>query len=233
MLCIRNFDQRVLISDAVGVKQCMLLVRSCRYGLYAAAGVVWLVISTSLLLLLVHEKMKGSRSISADYTISELNIRSALSEKAFLSASGTVLRSHVIMISLSMRGRDLGIIGGGVGFFFLRDTMVNGLSLRSAAAVMHAAQVSSSVVGLYRRGAAAVPACWVGGPAGDLPLSGLLPVGLLGARVVFCCWCIQWSLAVMEATCFSSSWIRFVLVACEESMAFSMCSTCRDSCRIS
>jgi hypothetical protein len=67
----------------------------------------------------------------------------------------------------------------------------------------------------------------------DLPLSGLLLVGLLGAGVVFCCWCIQWSLAVMEATCFSSSQIQFVLVACEESIAFSICSTCRDSCRIS
>jgi hypothetical protein len=66
----------------------------------------------------------------------------------------------------------------------------------------------------------------------DLPLSGLLPVGLLGAGVVFCCWHIWWSSAVMEATCFSSSQIQFVLVACEESMAFSMHSTCRESCRI-
>jgi hypothetical protein len=158
MLCTRNFEQWVLISDAVGVKRCMLLVRSCRYGLYAAAGVVWLVVSTSLLLLLVRANMKGSRSISADRVISELNIRSALSEKAFLSASGTVLRSHVIMISLSMRGRDLGIIRGGAGFFFLRDTVVNGLSLHSAAAVMRAAQVRSSVVGLCGHGAAGVPA---------------------------------------------------------------------------
>jgi hypothetical protein len=67
----------------------------------------------------------------------------------------------------------------------------------------------------------------------DLPLSGLLPVGLLGAGVVFCYWCIRWSLLVMDATCFSSSWIGFVLVACEESMAFSMRLTCRESCRIS
>jgi hypothetical protein len=37
----------------------------------------------------------------------------------------------------------------------------------------------------------------------------------------------------MEATYFSRSRIRFVLVACEESMAFSMRSTCRESCRIS
>jgi hypothetical protein len=36
----------------------------------------------------------------------------------------------------------------------------------------------------------------------------------------------------MEATYFSSSWIQFVLVACEESRAFSMHSTCRDNCRI-
>jgi hypothetical protein len=158
MLCIRNFDQWVLISDVVGVKQYMLLVRSCRYGLYAAARVVWLVINTSLLLLLVHAKMKGGRSISANYMMSELNICSALSEKASLSASGTVLRSHVIMISLSMHGRDFRIIGGGAGFFFLHDTMVNGLSLCSAAAVMHAAQVRSSVVGLCGRGAAGVPA---------------------------------------------------------------------------
>jgi hypothetical protein len=66
----------------------------------------------------------------------------------------------------------------------------------------------------------------------DLPLSGLLQVGLLGAGVAFCYWCIWWSSAVMEATCFSSSRIRFVLVACEESMAFSMRSTCRESCKI-
>jgi hypothetical protein len=37
----------------------------------------------------------------------------------------------------------------------------------------------------------------------------------------------------MDATYFSISRIRFVLVACEESNAFSMRSTCRDSCRIS
>jgi hypothetical protein len=60
----------------------------------------------------------------------------------------------------------------------------------------------------------------------------VVPVGLLGAGVVFCCWCIRWSSAMIEATCFSSSRIRFMLVACEESMAFSMHSTCRDSCRI-
>jgi hypothetical protein len=38
---------------------------------------------------------------------------------------------------------------------------------------------------------------------------------------------------VIDATCFSSSQIWFVLVACEESRAFSICSTCTDSCRIS
>jgi hypothetical protein len=32
MLGTRNFDQQVLISDAVGVKRSMLLVRSCKYG---------------------------------------------------------------------------------------------------------------------------------------------------------------------------------------------------------
>jgi hypothetical protein len=158
MLCTRNFDQQVLISDAVGAKHSMLLVRSCRYGLYAAAGVVWLVVSTSLLLLLVRAKMKGGRSISADRTIIVLNTRSALSENSFLSASGIILRLHVIMISLSIRGRDLGISGGGVGFFFLRDIVVNGFLLFSAAAVMRAAHVRSLVVGLCGRGVAGVPA---------------------------------------------------------------------------
>jgi hypothetical protein len=102
--------------------------------------------------------MKGGRSISADRTIIVLKILSALSENSFLSASGTILRSHVIMISLSIRGRDLGISGGGAGFFFLHDTVVNGLLLFSAAAVMRAAQVRSSVVGLCGCGAAGVPA---------------------------------------------------------------------------
>jgi hypothetical protein len=37
----------------------------------------------------------------------------------------------------------------------------------------------------------------------------------------------------MEATYCSSSWIQFVLVACEESRAFSIHSSYRDSCRIS
>jgi hypothetical protein len=73
ILCTRNFDQQVLISDAVGSNCDMWLVKRYRYGLYAAAGVVWLVVRTSLLLLLVYTKMKGSRSISADYTMSELN----------------------------------------------------------------------------------------------------------------------------------------------------------------
>jgi hypothetical protein len=156
MLCTRNFDQRVLISDAVGAKGVMWLVKSCRYGLYAAAGVVWLVVSTNLSLLLVHARMKGGKSILADHTMSELNRCSAVSEKAFLPAMGTVSRLHVIMISLSMRGRDLGISGGGVGFFFLRDTVINCSSLASAAAAMRAAQLRSSEVGLCRRGAAGV-----------------------------------------------------------------------------
>jgi hypothetical protein len=159
ILCTRNFDQRVLISDVVGVKRAMLLVKSCRYGLYAAAGVVWLVVSTNLLLLLVRAKMKGGRSISADRTIIELNICSALSEKPFLSASGIILRLHVIMISLSIRGRDLGISGGGAGFFFLRITVVNCVLLVSAAVVRRAAQLRLSVVGLCRRGAAGVCIC--------------------------------------------------------------------------
>jgi hypothetical protein len=38
---------------------------------------------------------------------------------------------------------------------------------------------------------------------------------------------------VIEATCFSSSQIWFVLVACEDSITFSIRSTCRESCRIS
>jgi hypothetical protein len=71
------------------------------------------------------------------------------------------------------------------------------------------------------------------GSAEDLPLSGLMPVVLLGAGVAFCCWHVWWSSVVMEATCFSSSQIQFVLVACKESMAFSMHSTCRESCMIS
>jgi energy-converting hydrogenase Eha subunit C len=157
-LCTRNFDHRVLISVAVGEKRSMLLVRSCRYGLYAAAGVVWLVVSTILLLLLIRAKMKGGRSISADRTIIKLNTRKALFGKSFLSVSESILRLHVIMISLSIRGRDLGISQDGVGFFFLRDTVVNGFSLFSAAAVMRAAQVRSLVVGLCGRGAAGVPA---------------------------------------------------------------------------
>jgi hypothetical protein len=158
MLCTRNFDQGVLISAAVGVKHVIWLVKSCRYGLYAAAGVVWLVVSTNLLLLVVRAKMKGGRSISADRTMVELNRMSAESEKAFLSAAGIISRLHVIMISLSMRGRDLGISGGGVDFFFLRDTVVNCFSLVSAAAAMRAAQLRSSVVGLCRLGAAGVHA---------------------------------------------------------------------------
>jgi hypothetical protein len=158
MLYTRNFDQRVLILAAVGVKRVIWLVKSCRYGLYAAAGVVWLVVSTNLLLLVVRAKMKGGRSISADRTMVELNRMSAESEKAFLLAAGIISRLHVIMISLSMRGRDLGISGGSAGFFFLRDTVVNCFSLASAAAAMHAAQLRWSVVGLCGCGVAGVHA---------------------------------------------------------------------------
>jgi hypothetical protein len=67
----------------------------------------------------------------------------------------------------------------------------------------------------------------------DLPLSGLLMVGLLGAGVAFYCWYVWWSSAIIEATCFSSSHIWFVLVACEESSAFSIHSTYRESSRMS
>jgi hypothetical protein len=92
----------VLISDAVGSNCDMWLVKSYRYGLYAATGVVWLVVSTSLLLLLVCTKMKGGRSILADHTMSKLNQISTISEKAFLSAAGIASRLYVIMISLSI-----------------------------------------------------------------------------------------------------------------------------------
>jgi hypothetical protein len=172
MLWTRNFDQRVLISDAVGAKGVSWLVKSCRYGLYAAAGVVWLVVSTNLSLLLVRAKMKGGRSISADRTMSKLNHCSAISEKAFLPVAGTVSRLHVIMISLSIRGRDFGISGGSAGFFFLRDTVVNCFSLASAAAVMRAAQLRSSVVWLCRRGVAGMRARSLGARAEDLPFRG-------------------------------------------------------------
>jgi hypothetical protein len=64
----------------------------------------------------------------------------------------------VMMISLSTWGRDLGMIVGSAGFFFLHDTVVNGFLLFSATAAMYAAQVRSSVVGLCRHGAAGVPA---------------------------------------------------------------------------
>jgi hypothetical protein len=67
----------------------------------------------------------------------------------------------------------------------------------------------------------------------DLPHSGLLLASLLEAGVAFCCWHIRWSSAVMEATCFSSSRIQLVFVACEESSTFSICSTCRESCKMS
>jgi hypothetical protein len=146
----------VLISDAVGVKYSMLLVKSYRYGLYAVAGVEWLVVSTSLLLLLIRARMKGGRSISANYAMIELNTASAIFGKSFLSASWSILRLHVIMISLSIHGRDLGISGGSVGFFFLRDMVVNGFPLLSATAVMCVAQVRLSVVGLCGCGVAGV-----------------------------------------------------------------------------
>jgi hypothetical protein len=64
-----------------------------------------------------------------------------------------------MMISLSMQGRDLGMIVGSAGFFCLHMTVVKGFSLCSAAAAMHAAQVRSSVVGLCGCGAAGVCAC--------------------------------------------------------------------------
>jgi hypothetical protein len=67
----------------------------------------------------------------------------------------------------------------------------------------------------------------------DLPLSGLLLAGLLGAGVAFCCWRVRWTSMVMEATCFLSSHIRLVFVACEESNTFSIHSTCRESCKMS
>jgi hypothetical protein len=50
------------------------------------------------------------------------------------------------------------MIVGSAGFFLLRDTVVNGFSLFSGAAVMRAAQVRSSVVVLCGHGAAGVPA---------------------------------------------------------------------------
>jgi hypothetical protein len=116
----------------------------------------------------------------------------------------------------------------GIGFFFLQDTVMNCCLLLSAAAVMHAAQLSLFVGGLCSCGAAGM-----GAQALDLPLLGFLPVGPLGAGVVEYCWHAWWSSAVIEATCFSSSCIWFVLVACEESSTFSICSTCRKSCRMS
>jgi hypothetical protein len=76
---------------------------------------------------------------------------------------------------------------GGTGFFCLCATVVKGFSLGSAAAVIRAAQVRLSVVGLCRCGVAGVRLHRLEWGVEDLPLSGLLPVGLLGAGVVECC----------------------------------------------
>jgi hypothetical protein len=123
------------------------------YGVYTVAGIVGLVVSTSLLLLVILARMKGGWSISAVVRMVLLRRTRAPAVVPWRSAS-VMLLSHVIMISLSIRGRDLGISGGGAGFFFLRDTVVNGLLLFSAAAVIRAAQVRSSVFGLCGRGEA-------------------------------------------------------------------------------
>jgi hypothetical protein len=80
------------------------------------------------------------------------------------------------------------MIVGSTGFFFLHDMVVNSFSLFSAAAVICAAQVRLSVVGVCGHGVAGVRSRWFGWGAEDYPLSGLLPVGLLGAGVVFCYW---------------------------------------------
>jgi hypothetical protein len=49
------------------------------------------------------------------------------------------------------------MIVGSAGFFCLHATVVKGYSLCSAAAVMHVAQVRSSVFGLCGHGVAGVP----------------------------------------------------------------------------
>jgi hypothetical protein len=113
-------------------------------------------------------------------------------------------------------------------FFFLHNMVVNCCSLFSAAAAMCMAQLILLVRGFCGWGVAGV-GVWVLG----FPFSGFLPVGWWGPGVEECCWHIRWSSAVIEATCFSSSHIQLVLVACAESSAFSICSTCRESCRMS
>jgi hypothetical protein len=117
--------------------------------------------------------------------------------------------------------------GASIGFFFLPDMVMNCYSLPSATVVICAALLSLSVGGLCSCGVAGVGAHTL-----DLPLLELLLVGLLGAGVAFCYRCIWWSLAIIEATCFSSLQIRLVLVACKESSAFSIHLTCRESCRM-
>jgi hypothetical protein len=108
------------------------------YGVYAVAGVVGLVVSTSLLWLVILARMKGGWSISAVVRMVLLRRMRAPAVADWHSASVMFL-SHAIMISLSIRGRDLGISGGGAGFFFLRDMVVDGSSLFAAAVVMRAA----------------------------------------------------------------------------------------------
>jgi hypothetical protein len=129
-----------------------------------------------------------------------------------------------MMISYSTQGSAFGMSRASIGFFFLHEMVVNCCLLPSAAAVIHAAQLTLSVGGLCSCGVASV-----GAQVLDLPLLGLLPVSLLGAGIALYCWYVWWSLAIIEATCFSSSHIWFVLVACEESSAFSIRSTYRES----
>jgi hypothetical protein len=66
ILWTRNLDQHLLIRISVGLRDLISAESISRQDAYAVAGVVGLVISTSLLLLLIRVRMKGSWVISAE-----------------------------------------------------------------------------------------------------------------------------------------------------------------------
>jgi hypothetical protein len=66
ILWTRNLVQRLFKCPVVGFRDLISLRSISMYGIYAVAGVVGLVVSTSWLLLLILARVRGRWSISAD-----------------------------------------------------------------------------------------------------------------------------------------------------------------------
>jgi hypothetical protein len=102
ILWTRNLDHHPLICRSIGLQALIVAESIGRKDAYIDAMVVGLVVSTSLLLLLICTRMKGSRSMSAEVLTVWLNLLRAYALSCFRYPSSLMVVLQVMITSLSI-----------------------------------------------------------------------------------------------------------------------------------